>query len=171
MGDKSKEVLITNEVILAEYKVVYRYMLSVCGDEHEAEDVTQEAFYKAIDKGDFHGDSSIYSWLCSIAKNLWLNRHKRAKRTTSMEGCEERLSGEGPGFEEQMADKEMSGKIHRILHLMMEPYKEVFTLRVFGELSFKEIAGLFGKTESWARVTYHRARKMIIERVKEDESR
>lgn len=40
-------------------------------------------------------------------------------------------------------------------------YKEVFTLKVLGELNYKEIAQIFGKQETWARVTYHRARVKI----------
>ena len=56
-------------------------------------------------------------------------------------------------------------RIHRILHDLPEPYKEVFTLRVFGELRFGQIADIFGKTESWARVTYHRARMMIMDKM------
>ena len=62
--------------------------------------------------------------------------------------------------------RESAFEIHRILHDLEEPYKEVFSLRVFGELSFKQIGQLFGKTESWARVTYHRARLKIREGLK-----
>lgn len=49
------------------------------------------------------------------------------------------------------------------LHGLSEPYREVFWMRTFGELSFKEIGKIHGKTESWARVTYHRARLMLKE--------
>ena len=59
--------------------------------------------------------------------------------------------------------------IHQILHDMKEPYKEVFTLRVFGELSFKQIAKLFGKTENWAAVTFHRAKLKIIDTIQKQE--
>ena len=48
---------------------------------------------------------------------------------------------------------------------MEEPYKEVFQLRVFGELSFADIGKIFHKTESWARVTYHRARLKLQEKM------
>ena len=72
-------------------------------------------------------------------------------------------ASESPPLEEVIADGELLRQVHRIIHKMDEPYKEVFTLKVFGDLSFKDISSLFGKTESWARVTYHRARKKIIE--------
>lgn len=64
-----------------------------------------------------------------------------------------------------MEDEIATLQIHRILHRMEEPYKEVFQLRVFGELSFQKIGRIFEKTETWARVTYHRARLKIQERM------
>ena len=73
-----------------------------------------------------------------------------------------------PPIEEVLADGEMLRQVHRIIHGMDEPYKEVFILKVFGDLSFKDISSLFGKTESWARVTYHRARKKIIEMLRKE---
>ena len=71
-------------------------------------------------------------------------------------------------FESALAEKEQAMVVHKVLHILDEPYKEVFTLRVFGELSFAQIAELFQKTESWARVTFHRARLKIIQQVKEE---
>ena len=53
----------------------------------------------------------------------------------------------------------------KYLHELEEPYKEVFMWRVFAELSYKQIGQLFGKSENWACVTYHRARNMIRERL------
>lgn len=52
---------------------------------------------------------------------------------------------------------------------MEEPYKEVFTLRVFGELSFREVGEVFGKRENWARVTYHRAKLKLKEEMERRE--
>ena len=71
------------------------------------------------------------------------------------------------GLEEKLTDRETSLRIHIVLHQLEEPYKEVFQLRIFGELSFAEIGSIFGKTETWARVTYHRARLKIKERMDE----
>ena len=86
---------------------------------------------------------------------------------------EEELNEEIPdsdkGIEERLTDRDTSLRIHTILHSLEEPYKEVFQLRTFGELSFAEIGSIFGKTENWARVTYHRARLKIKERMDENE--
>lgn len=64
-----------------------------------------------------------------------------------------------------LEDEDLTLRIHQILHTMDEPYKEVFQLRIFGELSFQKIGQIFGKTENWARVTYHRARLKIQEKM------
>ena len=69
----------------------------------------------------------------------------------------------------RLQDQDTALQIHLILHELQEPYKEVFQLRVFGELSFSQIGTIFGKTENWARVTYHRARLKIKERMDEHE--
>ena len=68
-------------------------------------------------------------------------------------------------FEQVLLDRESAFEIHKVLHKLDEPYKEVFSLRVFGELSFQQIGLLFNKTESWARVTYHRAKLKIKEEI------
>ena len=70
---------------------------------------------------------------------------------------------------QDFSDKETAFQVHKALHKLAEPYKEVFSLRVFGELAFADISSLFGKSESWARVTYHRACKKIREELKHED--
>ena len=161
---------ITEEIINAEYKAVYHYILSLCRDEKEAEDITQDTFVKAISAESFRGESSYYSWLCSIGRNIWIDKCRRSGKIQFETLPEEppQISGGSPPLEEVLADGELLRQVHRIIHEMDEPYKEVFTLKVFGDLSFKDISSLFGKTESWARVTYHRARKKIIEMLRKE---
>lgn len=165
---KSSDV-ISNEVLLAEYEAVYRYCLSICQNENDASDITQETFLKALwsVKG-FEGNCSLYTWLCTIAKNLWINKCKKLGRETFLNDDNNEIRSPEVSLEQLVTEKDMSKRIHKALHTLDEPYKEIFTLRVFGELAFKDIAELFSKTESWARVTYHRAKKMIIEILKKD---
>ncbi|MCL1853225.1 MAG: RNA polymerase sigma factor [Peptococcaceae bacterium] len=154
------------EEIYSEYvHDVYRYILSLCGNSHIAEDVTSETFVKgikAIDK--FKGECSMRVWLCQIAKNTYYNYVKRKKPLS--ETPEEPPSS--ACFELNYIDKSDAYEIHKILHLLDEPYKEIFSLRVFSELSFSEIGELFGKSESWARVTFYRAKNKIREAIKND---
>ena len=70
-------------------------------------------------------------------------------------------------MEERLAERETVFAVHRILHELEEPYKEVFSLRTFGELSFRQIGELFGKTENWARVAYHRAKLKILSKLED----
>ena len=79
----------------------------------------------------------------------------------------EEIPDTSEGFEQKTADKDSSFRIHLALHALEEPYREAFELRVFGELSFREIGLIFCKTENWARVTYHRARLKLQERMRE----
>lgn len=165
MKNKDK---ITDEVLCAEYSAVYHYVISLCRNEAEASDITQEAFLKAMSaKKGFEGQSSLYTWLCAIAKRLWLNKLKKQGREVSDEDLF-REESSADNTEESIIKKDTLLSIHKILHSMNEPYKEVFSLRVFGELSFSDIATLFSKSESWARVTYHRARKMINEELRKE---
>ena len=69
-------------------------------------------------------------------------------------------------MERRLVEKEQAVILHKVLHHLEEPYKEVFHLRVFGELSFREIGEIFEKTESWSRVTFHRAKVKIMEHLK-----
>ena len=159
---------ISEEVLCAEYESVYRYVLALCRSDTDAQDITQETFLKAMKSADrFEGSSSLYTWLCAIAKNLWLNQCKRDSRQAPAEP-DQPLADSAVPLEQYILEQDLSMQIHQALHSLSDPYKEVFSLRVFGQLSFAQIAQLFGKTESWARVTCHRARKMITEKMRKD---
>lgn len=144
------------------------FLQSLSGDAVLAEELTQETFFKALRSvNQFRGDCDVRVWLCQIAKNLWLTHCRRQNRFTGEE-VPETHADTGISVEEHFADAEQAMAIHRILHGMKEPQKEVFSLRVFGELSFRQIGDLFGKTESWARVTFHRAKLTIIDALQEE---
>ena len=152
------------EVYELYFKDVYKYVLALCRDEHMAEEVTQETFFKALKNIDsFRGQCKLYVWLCQIAKNTYFSMASREKAKGYEDGI---LEDTEDALERALLTKESAFEIHRLLHDLEEPYKEVFSLRVFGELSFRQIGYLFGKTESWARVTYHRARLKIREGLK-----
>lgn len=162
MGERGENVTDFSEVYDQYFKDVYRYCLSLCREASMAEELTQETFFKALENIDsFRGGSTVYVWLCQIAKNTYFNHCKKEKRLSRDADVE---SLEAPdSLEEQLLGRETAFRIHQCLHKLEEPYKEVFSLRTFGELPFAQIAKLFGKTESWARVTYHRARLRIKE--------
>ena len=138
---------------------VYRYALALSRDVQTAEEVPQETFFKALPAIDsFRGQCPLRVWLCRIARNQYLTLCRERKRFADSE-----LEIGDEGIETGFADREDARQLHRLLHEMAEPYKEVFSLRTFGELPFSQIGELFGKTESWARVTYFRARQKLKE--------
>lgn len=147
------------------YKDVLRFLRGLSRDEYLAEELTQETMYRAIKSIDtFKGDSDLRVWLCSIAKNLYFTHCKKQKHVVQGD-IDENYEAEEKLFVQVMEDKETAFQVHKIIHELREPYKEVFSLRVFGELSFREIGTLFRKSEHWACVTYHRARGMIQKRL------
>ncbi len=145
------------------FKDVYLYLRNLCANESVAEEITQETFVKALKAIDsFDGSKDIRAWLFTIAKNTYYTFYKRENIYTDKKP-DDNAADPGPDFEEQFVDKESAFLIHRFLHEMDEPYKEVFTLRIFGELPFEKIGMLFGKSPGWARVTFYRAKKQIFD--------
>ena len=153
------------------FDIVYRYIRSISRDELLAEEVTQETFFKALKKVDqFRGDCDVRVWLCQIAKNtLYDHLKKQKKQLTGDEQLETIESDDGELLEEKLAQRSQAIEIHKVLHGLSEPYKEVFSLRTFGELNFREIGMIFGKSENWARVTYYRARVKIREELEHED--
>lgn len=151
------------------YPDVYKYVFSLCKNESLAEEITQEAFYKAMENIEkFDGRCRLYVWLCQIAKNTYFTYLKKQKKfvpETEFYIADEKA--ESP--EETFLDKDTAARLHVLLHRMEEPYKEVFSLRVFGELPFAQIGELFGKTDSWARLVFYRAKKEIRRGLDENE--
>ena len=140
---------------------VYKYVFSLCRNETMAEEITQETFYRAMEHIDkFEGRCKLYVWLCQIAKNTFLTYAKKQKRHVSETDIDLSKQIE-PSFENEILDKETVWKLHKLLHELSDPYKEVFSLRVFGELPFSQIGELFGKSDSWARLIFYRAKKEL----------
>lgn len=156
------------EIYARYYKEVYYYLLSLDGNRDTAEELTQETFFramKAIHK--FKGECGLGTWLCQIAKYTyfsWKKKHRNEVVSGSPEVDEQdrfRSNQLERPLDEQVEQRQESMEIYRILHCLEEPYKEVFTLRVLGELSYREIGEVFGRKEGWARTTFHRAKLKI----------
>lgn len=145
----------------AYFSDVYRYARSLTMDEHLAEELTEETFFRAMRSlGTFRGDCEVRVWLCRIAKNLFLTEARKRQRIVGNETLLE-AAPDSRDLITEMLDRQTTLRLHRILHGLPEPYKEVFSLRVFGELPFAEIGSLFGKSAHWACVTYHRAKEKL----------
>jgi RNA polymerase sigma factor (sigma-70 family) len=151
------------------FQDVYLFALSLSRNTQIAEEITQETFVKAVKNiNQFKGNCKISVWLCQIAKNTYFTYMEKQKHREPGEP-QEKPQASSLTLEQKLIDKAEALRIHKLLHSLKEPYKEVFTLRVFGELSFDHISEVFGRTESWARVTYHRARNIIQDLLLEEE--
>lgn len=129
-----------------------------------AEELLQETFYQAflhIDR--FEGRSSLFTWLCCIGKNAWLRECRRRSRYADTSYEDLKLEDPSPTPESGLLQREQSLRLRKAVYRLEDPYREVFILHTFGGLKLKEIAALHQKSESWARVTYFRARKTIME--------
>lgn len=146
------------------FKDVYYYILGLSRDEHLAEDITSETFLKAINSIDkFRGDSKLRVWLCQIAKNEYFSYLRKNKGMYFRENLDDIIEKEDMYMlEKDIISRDEFTRINNIINSSLgEPYAEIFRLRVYEEISFKEIGNLFGKTDNWACVIYHRARKKI----------
>lgn len=148
-------------------KALYRFLLSLTGNREQAEELMQEVFYQALIHIDqFEGRSSMLTWLCQIGKNAWLKEIRRNSRYADTPYEELRLPDSTPTPEEAVIRKEELRRVRQAVANLEEPYRDVFILHIFGRRPLKEIAYMYGKSESWARVTYFRARTRIAEEVR-----
>ena len=146
----------------AYYVKVYSFVMTLAENQNVSEEITQKTFFKAMTANKKHrGDSSEFTWLCAIAKNLFVDEQRAGTKVAVLDV--DIVSD--TNIENSFVDEDTAFHIHKVLHGLEEPYREVFHLRVFGELSFRKIGAIFDKTENWARVTYHRARLKIQERM------
>lgn len=154
------------EIYKKYFKDVYLFIYSISKDRHIAEDMTSETFLKAMKSiDDFKGNCDIKVWLFQIAKNSYYSYLRKNKDLLNLDIISDK--DESTDVEKAILSSEASKEIQRIIHKLPEPYREIFTLRFFGELSFKEIGDLFGKTDNWACVTFHRARNKIREEMRD----
>lgn len=159
-------MLSMEEVYKEHAQTVYRFLLSKTGDGGLSEELTQETFYQAIKSIDrYDGSCKMSTWLCAIAKNqLFVYRKKHPPQETF-----EELADTVPSAESDYFAAGNKVAVLRHLHGLEEPVREVLYLRLFGDLSFREIGDICGKTENWARVTYYRGREKLRKEMKSDE--
>ncbi len=142
-------------------ELVFKFLLKLSCDVSLAEELTQETFFRAyMNYAGLREREKISSWLMQVAKNTyfaWFNEHKKISE------YDDALVTDEGNVEDEFTQKELGEQALKCLHELGEPYKEVFMLCVFGGLSLTDISKLFGKSESWARVTFYRAKQKLSE--------
>lgn len=142
------------------FETVYKYLFCLTHNSDISEELTQETFYRAVKKiNTYNGKCKISVWLCQIAKHLWYNQCRKNKRIVD---TDETFDIEDPqNLEEQFIAGEEKVLLYKKMQNLDEKTREVMYLRITGELSFKEIGEILGKTENWARVTFYRGKSKL----------
>lgn len=144
---------------------VFLFLLSKTNNEYLAEELTQETFFQAVQCIDrFKGNSSILTWLCGIAKNVWLKYLRKHQEILSMEADILEIE-----YKKEIDLQWEQKEILQLIHDMNEPMREVMYLRLISNLSFAEIGEIIGKTENWTRVTFFRGKQKIVKEILKDE--
>ena len=144
---------------------IFRYLMKLCGNESLAEELTQETFFRAyMNLTGLRKEEKVTVWLCQIARNTYFAWYNEQKKFQPLD--DSMIPESVPDIADAFTEKELQAKAYACLHAMDEPYKEVLMLSLFGGLSLKDISSLFGKSESWARVTFYRAKQKLMEGMK-----
>lgn len=150
-------------------KIVYFYIFRQCKNHELAEEITQETFLRAmncVQTYDFSCKVSV--WLCSIAKHIYWQHLRKCKREVPTEYVEPQQNA-SDNVETQVLDRcELLDVLEQIKKLPL-PMREVVMLRASQQLSYREIGEIMGKSENWARVTFYRAKTILLRRRNENE--
>ena len=134
------------------FRDVFLFLQGLTHNEALAEELTQETFFKALDGlKDYDDRQDVRAWLFTVARNAYYSHCRRTKRTAPLEDAET-APADTPDIAQLLVDRDAAFTVHQCLHTLDEPYKEVFSLRVFGELPFERIGLIFGHNAAWARV-------------------
>ena len=137
--------------------MVFKYLLAMCGDAVLAEELTQETFFRAVKSANrFDGKVKVTTWLCTIAKNCYYTYLKKERRNSGQDIYETEIAED-----KDILERENCREIYKAVHRLEEPYREIILLRVHTDMSFSEIGEIFGKSDSWARVTFYRGKEKL----------
>ena len=144
---------------------IFKYLMKMTQNVSLSEELTQETFFRAyMNYASLRNKEKASVWLCQIAKNTYYAWYNEQKNKASIDDLD--IMSDSKTLEDEFVQEELSQKALLCLHELDEPYKEVFMLSVFGGFSLKDISSIFGKSESWARVTFYRAKQKLLERMR-----
>lgn len=156
-----------NEEIYEKYSVkIYKYIYALCKDADVAEEVLQDTFYSAMKNiENFKENSSIYTWLCAIAKNNLKNYLNRKNKIKSIPLEEDIIDN---SLIESLEDKQNVLELYNMIHKLDAITKEVILIKISSNLTFKEIGEMFGKSEQWAKSKFYRGKLKMKEELENE---
>lgn len=148
------------------YTRVHRYLRALSGSEQQADNLTQEVFYRALlHIGTYRDCGSMYAWLCAIGKNAWLDACRKQRRLVSMDDALPQMQGTAPDPEAVLLEQERQDALRTAILELPAEYRDVVILHVYGEIPLREIAAQKGKSESWGKVTFYRAKRLLAQKL------
>ncbi len=128
---------------------LFGFILNMMSRREEADDVFQEVWFRVIKSLDRYRDEKFLSWLFRIARNLMIDRYRKRKPLVSLEGenqqgiaLEDAIPDARRVASEQVAQRDVARRIAAAVASLPAEQKEVFLMRMEGEFSFKDIAGI-----------------------------
>lgn len=148
--------------------MVYKYLMCLCHDPTLAEDLAADTFEAAL-RGihKFRGEAQLPVWLCAIAKRKYymhLRRHGKVQQVP----IEDAPLVSPQDIEREYAERLDKLDFYRALQALPPETREVFYLRLSGDMTFEEIGSVLGRSGSWARGVFYRGKEKLKRRLSED---
>lgn len=130
---------------------VFSYILMLVRDRQLADDIFQDTFIKVIrtlHSGTYSEEGKFIQWVMRIAHNLIIDHFRKAKRLPTVDGGGEetrlidRLGHNDPSVEEKMINEQIHDHVRKMIEFLPDEQREVLYLRMYADMSFKEIAEL-----------------------------
>lgn len=160
---KSDPNSIDMDAVYQEYaSLVYRFLYSYTHDSEWSEELMQETFLRAVTSiSRYDGSCKLSVWLCQIARHILYQELRKRKRAETVELSDFIPDRAAPDGETSVLRRESKAELYRAIHHLSEPEREVVLYRMNGELSFREIGEIMGKSENWSRTVFYRAKQKI----------
>lgn len=153
------------------YKKVYLFIYKLCGDSDLSEDLTQETFYQTyVSLHRFKGGSDMFTFIAAIGKHTYykhLRKNKHSANSVSLSDVEELFGDADVCNPEYIYEKAaINSNVRELIDKIPQKYRDVIIYRIYADMSFAQIAAALSITENSAKVIFFRAKKMLLEELK-----
>ncbi|HAT64490.1 MAG TPA: RNA polymerase subunit sigma-70 [Flavobacteriaceae bacterium] len=157
------------------WNLVYGFQLKRVNNEHDAEDITIEAFSKAFDKIEtFDENYAFGTWLVSISKNIQIDKTRKknasiySQTTDASAEIVKKIPDQSPSQEDKLITEQNLNELLRYIKQLKPHYQEIINLRYFQEMSYNEISDQLEEPLSNVKVRLLRAKKLLAEIITEN---
>lgn len=158
-----------SELVVRHQRSLLRLTLRYTREQSLAEDIVQESFLKAYQKLElFEARASFKSWLYQIAMNTAKNKFR--ERGLDLMNIEDTQLGVEPGAETGMVKADIQAALRAEIERLPEKQRIALTLRIFEDMSFKEIAEIMACPYDTAKANYRHALLKLRERLESEDS-